>query len=185
MKKPVERRQPQGILDHISLAITTAGVGFLPLAPGTWGSIVGVLIFLGWRFGSEGMSAGERTAAISPFDQTIYSAFIVFVVVLSMIGIWASGRAISLLGNEDPSEAVIDEIVGQLTTFALIPFAAPWWVIFTGFVLFRFFDIAKPYPINEIQDLKGGLGVCADDLLAGIYAAVSLNIIYTAYMWFV
>jgi phosphatidylglycerophosphatase A len=81
------------------------------------------------------------------------------------------------MNDKDPQTVVVDEIVGQLITLAFIPFDVVWWMILAGFFLFRFFDIAKPYPIDRLQILPGGLGVCADDILAGLYAAVVLSVI--------
>ena len=75
-------------------------------------------------------------------------------------------------------QAVVDEVIGQLITFLFIPFGVHWSFILGGFLLFRLFDIWKPYPIDHLQELPGGIGVCADDMLAGVYAGVCLSIIY-------
>jgi len=193
MKQEIERRKPEGFLDYLSLAITTVGVGYLPLAPGTWGSIVGVLIYLGitklvvstiayfsmfaapvWPFLAEYPTTGL------PMQVTgwIYAVIAVLVVVLCLLGIWASGRAIELLGNSDPSQAVIDEVMGQIVVFLFVPFGVSWPFILVGFLLFRLFDIWKPYPIDDLQVLPGGLGICADDLVAGVYAGICLAVGY-------
>jgi len=95
---------------------------------------------------------------------------------------WASGRSIPLLGNKDPSEAVVDEVIGQLITFMFVPFGISWPFVLAGFLLFRLFDIWKPYPIDALQILPGGIGVCADDILAGVYAGLSLAVGYAVYM---
>jgi len=100
------------------------------------------------------------------------------VVVLCLLGIWASGRAIELLGNSDPSQAVIDEVMGQIVVFLFVPFGVSWPFILVGFLLFRLFDIWKPYPIDDLQVLPGGLGICADDLVAGVYAGICLAVGY-------
>jgi phosphatidylglycerophosphatase A len=70
--------------------------------------------------------------------------------------------------------------VGQLITFAFVPFGIGWPLILTGFILFRIFDIWKPYPIDDLQNLHGGLGICADDIVAGVYAGICLSVIYAA-----
>jgi len=68
--------------------------------------------------------------------------------------------------------------MGQIVTFLFIPFTTDWRLILAGFVLFRIFDIWKPYPIDDLQNLSGGLGICADDLVAGVYAGICLSVIY-------
>ena len=83
-----------------------------------------------------------------------------------------------MFGDKDPSRAVVDEVIGQLVTFFFVPFGISWPFVLAGFILFRIFDIWKPYPIDELQNLPGGLGICADDFLAGIYAGACLAIIY-------
>src|SRR5690606_39029888 len=92
-------------------------------------------------------------------------------------------RAVPLLGNTDPSEAVIDEVIGQIITFLFIPFGVSWPFVLAGFILFRLFDIFKPYPIRSFEVLPGGLGICADDIVAGIYAGISLAVIYAVYLY--
>ena len=182
MKSEIERRKPEGFLDYLSLAITTVGVGYLPLAPGTWGSAVGVLIYIGFISVRDHFVVGERLLVANIFHYTIYAGFLVCLTVLSLFGIWASGRSTELFGNTDPSQAVIDEVVGQLVTFVLFPFWISWPFILAGFLLFRLFDIWKPYPIDDLQVLPGGLGICADDLVAGVYAGVCLAVGYAVYL---
>ena len=130
MKTPVEKRKPSGIVDYLALAMTTFGVGYGPIAPGTWGSAVGVLIYLGvaW-FETSAPSAGIGTGFGSLIFTLFYhfansSHFVLNAVLLPafcLLGIWASNRSIPLLGNEDPSEAVVDEVMGQLITFCFVP----------------------------------------------------------------
>lgn len=178
MKTAIERRRPDGIKDHIALAITTCGVGYLPLAPGTWGSIFGVAIFLAFRMLFWDTAIGQDVLGRTVVDYALFVGFLVFLIVLCIIGMWAAGIGSELLGNSDPSEAVIDEVVGQLITFVFVPFAIGWQFIIVGFLLFRLFDIWKPYPINDLQGLPAGIGIVADDVLAGVYAGVCLAIIY-------
>ena len=143
---------------------TGLGAGFTPVAPGTMGAVEGVAIFL----------------AISALDFGQASRAFVFLslnVVLFMVGVWASNKACARTRLEDPRLIVIDEVSGQL--IALTPLA--FWVstpiigVVIGFFLFRLFDIFKPYPIRKLERLHGGLGVMADDALAGIYAAGLLS----------
>lgn len=186
MKKEIARRKPNGTLDHLSLAVTTFGVGYLPLAPGTWGSMVGVLIFLGigwleYTFIASmvGLHGWPPDGAHSLFYAVNSFLFVLFV----LLGVWAAGRATELLGDLDPPQAVVDEVIGQLIVFAFVPLAvsAPsvnWPIIIAGFLLFRLFDVWKPYPIDYLQGLPTGLGVCADDILAGAYAGACLAVIH-------
>lgn len=178
MKSKVETRQPQGVLDYISLVITTFGVGYFPIAPGTYGSLVAVgfyailaSTFSAFRYSTSPSSPEALVAAI-------HAVILVALVLFILLGIWAASRSLELLGNTDPSEAVVDEVMGQLVVFLFIPFTSSWLLIGMGFLLFRLFDIWKPYPIDDLQSLPGGIGVCADDLFAGVYAGVCLSIIY-------
>jgi phosphatidylglycerophosphatase A len=184
MKKPVEKRKPTGVPDYIALALTTWGVGYGPLAPGTWGSLVGVAIYLYVSMFETSRSVyetamGMRTDAIGP---GLWALNAVLLLIFVLISIWASNRAIPLLGNDDAPEAVVDEIMGQLITFCFIPFGLGWPFILGGFLLFRLFDIWKPYPIDALQVLPGGIGICADDIVAGVYAGVVLSIGYAVYI---
>lgn len=173
MKADVERRKPSGLLDHFALAFTTWGVGYIPGAPGTYGSAIAVAIYLGIgnAVTTSNYPAGIVTAAVA----VLLAAF-------CLVGIWASSRSIQLLGNSDPSEAVVDELMGQFITFSFIPFGLGWPFILGGFLLFRLFDIWKPYPIDDLQILPGGLGICADDIVAGVYAGICLAIGYAVYL---
>lgn len=178
MKQSIEHRKPEGLLDYLSLAVTTFGVGYLPLAPGTWGSMVAVLFYLGidkWHttLGSSGFGFMS-----GPPQAYVFAFLAVCLLIFALFAIWASSRATELLGNSDPSEAVVDEVLGQLITFTFVPFGVGWPFILAGFLLFRLFDIWKPYPIDDLQVLPGGIGVCADDILAGVYAGICLAVIY-------
>jgi phosphatidylglycerophosphatase A len=178
VKSSVEKRKPEGILDYVSLAITTFGVGYLPLAPGTYGSLlaVGFYTLLASSFSSFRYSASLQSpeTIVAAIHAVMLVAFLIFI----LVGIWAATRSVELLGNTDAPEAVVDEVIGQLVVFLFIPFTSSWLLIGAGFLLFRLFDIWKPYPIDNLQSLPGGIGVCADDLLAGVYAGVCLSIIY-------
>ena len=176
----VDRRKPQDLLDYVSLALSTCGVGYIPGAPGTYGSLVGLAIylFLGMQLAEaaeHGLSVGTGASHIVSFHfalvALVFSAFV-------LLGIWAASRSTEVFGTDDPHEAVVDEVMGQILTFFFIPFTTDWKVLLAGFVLFRLFDIWKPYPIDALQQLPKGLGICADDLVAGVYAGICLSVIY-------
>jgi phosphatidylglycerophosphatase A len=168
------------LLDYFSLGITTIGVGYLPLAPGTWGSAVGVLFY--WLISRIELNSIAYFSARGWQEQQIlawyYAVNSLLLLLFCLLGIWAANRATKLFANKDPQQAVVDEVIGQLITFLFIPFGVHWFYILAGFLLFRLFDIWKPYPIDSLQDLPTGLGVCADDILAGIYAGICLAILY-------
>ena len=98
-----------------------------------------------------------------------------------MIGIWAGSRAERLLQKKDPSMVVVDEVAGQMIAMLSVPaFLSGWWAVLSAFLLFRLFDIWKPYPIRRLEALESGLGIMADDVLAGIYALIANSIFITA-----
>ncbi|MBA2380120.1 MAG: phosphatidylglycerophosphatase A [Blastocatellia bacterium] len=169
-----------GILDKISIGIGTVGVGYLPIAPGTWGSAVGVVIYLfaavvAGHYAADLAIGGWTEAQIAGWSVSIITTLFV---IFCLAGIWASTRVTRIFGTKDPSHAVVDEVMGQLITFMFIPFTFSWQLILAGFLLFRLFDIWKPYPIDSLQNLPAGLGVCADDIVAGVYAGICLSILY-------
>lgn len=183
MKTETIRRQPKGSRDYLSLALTTFGVGYIPGAPGTYGSLlaVGFYYFLACAFADHRYApAANAEFAVAAVHAAILIAFLLFI----LAGIWAADRSVELLGNSDAPQAVVDEVIGQLFVFLFIPFTQSLLLIGAGFLLFRLFDIWKPYPINYLQSLPGGIGVCADDILAGIYAGVCLSVIYAGWLWF-
>lgn len=162
---------PQGAMDWLAVVIATGGgAGFVPIAPGTWGSVVGLLIAYG------------LIAAFKSDVGLLQNLLIVASVVLAWVGIWAGTRAESVFGKKDSGQIVIDEVCGQVISFVfLAPFLTQlgnqwrWWMI-PGFLLFRAFDIFKPFPINGLQSLTGGVGVMMDDVIAGIYAAALMSL---------
>jgi len=93
---------------------------------------------------------------------------------ITAVGIWAASRTERLSGKKDPSKVVIDEVAGQFIALLPVPFLVndAWWAAIMAFVLFRFFDIVKPYPARKFESLEAGLGIMADDLIAGVYAAI-------------
>jgi len=146
-------------MDKLFLFIATgAWSGYLPKAPGTWGSALGVVVW----FGLRGLRLNQYLAVIG---------------ILFILGIICAGAAEKIVDRADPGLVVIDEIVGQL--IALI--AAPLNPLAVGaaFILFRIFDILKPFPVNWLdQHLHGGLGIMLDDVMAGCYALIVLQLGY-------
>jgi phosphatidylglycerophosphatase A len=169
--------------DYVALALATCGVGLIPLAPGTWGSAVGVGVYLlllrGAQRGFD--TAVARGLDLSPqtFPLILNTVLILAILLVSCAGTWAATRAEKLLGKKDPGAVVVDEVAGQLVTFLFVPWLAGGWTVFAGFVAFRVFDIWKPYPVRRLEGLGGGLGIMADDLLAGFYAAALMSLLVT------
>ena len=150
-------------LDRLALELATLGpVGRIPQAPGTWGSAAALLL-APWIF----------------LPLPLWARLLALAGIL-VLGTWAATRAETVLGATDPGCVVIDEVLGQWT--ALLPFAAPsLWTLFAAFVLFRALDIAKPWPIRLVErSLPKGLGVMADDLLAGALAGALLFVLSLA-----
>ena len=153
-------------LDRVAYAVATgAGAGFLPVAPGTFGAAEGVLLYL---------AAASLANALSIPQGGQLALMVVVSGVVLPIAVWSANRACRLLDLKDPGQIVIDEVIGQL--IALIPLASGLSLtrILIGFLLFRLFDIFKPYPIRRLEQLPGGAGVVADDVLAGVYSALLL-----------
>jgi phosphatidylglycerophosphatase A len=141
-----------------ALAIATViSAGYAPFAPGTVGSLVGLALYAGLAWAGVSWSV---TAAVTA--------------VLGVAGVWAAGRAERHFGLEDPGPVVIDEVVGMLVT--LVFTGVGWRGAVVGFVLFRLFDILKPYPAARLERLGGGLGIMADDVMAAVYANLILQL---------
>jgi phosphatidylglycerophosphatase A len=135
------------------LLATAGGVGYVPFAPGTFGSMVGVFL---WAV----LPASLVTQAI-------------VIVALFVLGSWSGGVAEHHFGRTDPSQVVIDEVVGVLMTLFLNPVG--WAGALAGFLIFRLSDIIKPYPSNRFEQFPGGVGVMADDAMAAVYANLALR----------
>ena len=155
--------------DYLALVISTFGVGYLPLAPGTWGSLVAVGIFFGFAQVVKGNS--------------LIGVVLVSIVVVTFAGIWAGSRTEQISNRKDPSKVVVDEVAGQLISLFPLTVVAHWSIVavIISFILFRFFDIVKPYPARRLEALKGGLGIMCDDLIAGVYAAAITSIIVAVF----
>ena len=166
-------RPARSAKDYLALAIATCGVGYLPLAPGTWGSLVGVGLYVLLRLAVFPKISTEGNQALySPIFLALEMSVIAAITVL---GLWAASLTERVLRIKDPGNVVVDEVAGQLIALLPVPLAMeygwPYWLI-PAFLLFRFFDIVKPYPARRLESLKGGLGIMADDLVAGAYAAI-------------
>ena len=136
---------------------TWFGSGLAPVAPGTSGTLAGLPVVL---------LVGRL--------ETIQAAL--FVLFFLAVSIWAADLSCRTLGKDDPPAVVIDEVAGFLLALFLMPLT--WVHLCVGFLLFRLFDVWKPFPIRSLEKLKGGLGVVADDLLAGIYANLALRLLF-------
>jgi phosphatidylglycerophosphatase A len=141
------------------------GVGLLPRAPGTWGSLAALPL-------------AYSLAYWGGIEVLTVATIIIFV-----IGVWVSGVVSRELGVSDPSKIVIDEVAGQWLTLLAVP---PDIILYLfGFFLFRIFDIFKPWPISWAdKQIKGGMGIMLDDIIAGIYAGIFLwagNFIFLTY----
>jgi phosphatidylglycerophosphatase A len=152
------------MVDKLAISIASGlGSGYSPVAPGTAGSVVGVIIAV-------------LFILLSGLDIFSGFTYALMTAVIFAVGVWAAGRAEVIYGMKDCGKIVIDEIAGMLVTLYLVPFDWRW--LLAGFLLFRLFDIVKPFPARRIdQRVKGGWGVMLDDIAAGIYANVSLQIL--------
>lgn len=177
---PVSKRS---FKDYLAFVIATCGVGYLPIAPGTWGSVVGVGLHLFWVILIYRLIESKYLSSIGGghwptlgVDCLLSVMTLALVFVLTMGGIWAATRVEKVSGRKDASIIVIDEVVGQFITLMFLPFfvSGNWEFMLAGFLLFRLFDIWKPYPIRRLESLESGLGVMADDVLAGVYAGTVL-----------
>ena len=139
---------------------TVAYSGYFPFAPGTVGSLAGLAVYL--------LVWWSQSPALE----------VALIVGLFAAGVWAGTIAERYFGGIDPGPIVIDEVVGMLITLAFIPVGVSGALI--GFVLFRIFDVIKPYPAGRLERLHGGFGVMADDAMAAVYANVTLRLVLWA-----
>src|SRR6185312_1334157 len=144
----------------IALACATVlGVGYAPIAPGTFGSAAGLLLW--WLLPA---SPAVQAAAIAA---------------LFVLGSWSGTVAERHFGKTDPGQVVLDEVMGMLITLWLNPVG--WMGVLGAFLLFRIADVIKPYPANRLERLPGGAGVMADDGMAAIYANIALRLALAIY----
>ena len=143
------------MITRLGLAVATVGgVGYAPVAPGTFGSAAGLLMW--W---------------LLPASPTVQG---IAIVAIFIAGSWGGNVAERHFGRTDPGQVVIDEVMGMLITLFLNPVG--WIGALSGFLLFRVFDVIKPYPANRLEQLHGGIGVMADDGMAAIYANLVLRL---------
>lgn len=203
---------PSAKKPRLALAIATAlGVGYIPKAPGTFGSLVGiavailthpvsltVLIGLVFFHGGLGIDLPMFRGHAAPVLLLVPS--LVALLIVGLVGVWSSSRTANYAGLHDPQYVVIDEVSGMHLTLilAIVPLGLPmhlmpaddasvfalysalsllnWKYLLLGFILFRVFDIWKPWPIRRLENLPGGWGIMADDWMAGVYAAILLRV---------
>jgi phosphatidylglycerophosphatase A len=215
MNAPAETETPSqpARKPRLSLFIATVcGLGYIPFAPGTFGSLAGLLLAIVPFWGSVAFMmfvlaienvarpGGGRHFMIygsNPIDP-ILCAQITLAIFIGVIGVWSSDRASKFWAQKDPQRVVIDEVSGQHLTLLLgcgLPIAhmiqidswpiptlglvtahsaLNWKYLLLGFILFRVFDIWKPFPARQAESLPGGWGIMADDWIAGLYAAIGL-----------
>jgi phosphatidylglycerophosphatase A len=143
-------------VNALSVFVASFGyIGFFPIAPGTAGSLAALALFAFIRW--IGVPAVELSA----------------IVVVFAIGVWAAHGTEVAMGRKDPGVVVIDEVLGMLITLALLPLSLIGVAL--GFLLFRVLDVIKPYPAAQVEHLHGGLGIMADDAVAGLYAHLALR----------
>ncbi|HUR32978.1 MAG TPA: phosphatidylglycerophosphatase A [Vicinamibacterales bacterium] len=146
-------------MNFIALALATAlGAGYAPLAPGTFGSAAGLILW--WLLPH---TPGSQLAAI---------------VVVFALGAWSGSIAERHFHRTDPGPVVLDEVLGMLVTLFMSPVG--WGGALVGFLLFRVADIIKPYPANRLEALHGGFGIMADDAMAGVYSNLALRLVLLA-----
>ena len=135
---------------------TVAYCGYFPVAPGTVGSAAGLVVYL--------LVWWTRSPLVE----------VALIAVTFAVGTWAATHAERFFGGIDPGPVVIDEVLGMLITLAFIP--AGWRAMAAGFVLFRVFDVFKPFPADRLEKLHGGFGIMSDDAMAGVYANAALRL---------
>lgn len=182
----IERRGLRSAGDYLALALATCGVGYFPIAPGTLGSLVGLGLYLTIWSGAYQLltsrALANRLTTVYVFTP-LMALMLLAILVVTMIGIWAASRAEQLQQKKDPSIVVIDEVAGQMIALLSGPFwIQTWWSLLSAFLLFRLFDIWKPYPIRRLEGLESGLGIMADDLVAGVYALIVNSLLISGYL---
>lgn len=143
-------------------------LGYFPFASGTLGSAVTVLGL--WYLNQK------YPLFFTAANIVYYWAAMIAVIAVS---IFISNKSKEVFGSDDPSQVIIDELAGQFVTFFLIPISIQTLV--AGFVLFRFYDIVKPFPVNKMEEMDDGVGITMDDVAAGVYANITLLIVMAGY----
>jgi len=140
-------------------------IGYIPLMPGTIASLLVAAVLWYVRY--------QRHVTITP------QVWWICALALTALSVLLSSKPRQVFGHEDPKQVVIDECAGQFITYFFVPLTLNTLVL--GFLLFRFFDIVKPFPIYKMEELEGGIGITMDDVVAGIFANVSLMAIVWGY----
>lgn len=172
MSDPASTPTPSGWLDPAVFLATCGGIGRVGVAPGTFGSLVGIPLSLatGWlaTVCSASLGGGWLTTAVEA----------ALVAAICLVAVPICSRAAHRLGRgEDPGAIVIDEVAALPLALLAVPWASRWWgALAVGFLLFRLFDISKPFPCRRLEDLPEGLGIMADDWGAAAWAAAGLAI---------
>jgi phosphatidylglycerophosphatase A len=153
------------LLRRVGVFIATCTpVGYVPVAPGTFGSAVGLAVFAAVRY------QGSTTVELAT------------ILLLLMIGFWSATEAEHHFGGVDPGPVVIDEVVGMLITLAFVPVGVTGAIV--GFVVFRILDVVKPWPARGLERLPGGFGIVLDDVMAGVYGNIVMwGLISVARSW--
>lgn len=147
---------------RLAVFVCTFGyIGYSPIAPGTIGSLAGLVVYAGIRW----------TGAGPEFDAALIAA-------LFAAGVWSGTHAERYFGGTDPGPGVIDEVVGMLVTLFLLPPSIE--IAVTGFFVFRLLDVIKPFPADRLEGLHGGLGMMADDAMSAVYSNVCLQLLVWA-----
>ena len=151
-------------MTRLAVFLATAGyTGYFPIAPGTVGSAVGLVVYAGLR-------------RLQPATGLAFSTIeVLAIIAVFAVGVWAATLSERHFGGTDPGPIVLDEVLGMLMTLAFIPVGLG--AAIAGFFLFRIFDIIKPFPARRLESLHGGLGVMADDAMAAVYANLSLRLL--------
>jgi len=153
----IESFRKAALPDKLALVLSSCfGVGLIPVAQGTFGTLAAIPLAM----------------ALDRLTPTA-GAYVLFFFIL--LAVWVSARSAGALEKEDPGEVVIDEVAGFLLTLFLLPTTA--FNLCVGFILFRLFDILKPYPIRRLEKIGGGAGIVLDDLLAGVCGNICLRLI--------
>ena len=147
------------MLTRLAVVVCTFGyIGYFPVAPGTAGSVAGLVLYglLRWLQAPPAVEAAV-------------------IALLFGIGVWSGTHAERYFGSTDPGPGVIDEVVGMLITLFLLP--ATWGVVIAGFFVFRVLDVVKPFPARRFESFHGGMGMMADDVMSALYANVAMRIL--------
>jgi phosphatidylglycerophosphatase A len=147
------------VLTRLAVVVCTFGyIGYFPVAPGTAGSVAGLVLYglLRWLQAPPAVEAAV-------------------IALLFGVGVWSGTHAERYFGSTDPGPGVIDEVVGMLITLFMLP--ATWGIVIAGFFVFRVLDVVKPFPARRFESFHGGMGMMADDVMSALYANVAMRIL--------